>query len=324
MTETLGSRKYMKLKDQGLTEKCRVCSAPAVPHSNYGAVVCFSCRAFFRRGVQQKYQCRQMCTTDNSSCGELNIISRTYCKKCRYDKCLEVGMKPELVDATLKNRGKTANMLFKCFKCDFYAETNKEVKEHNKFQHLMLNKKDPLDPGSGVSGARNSQFDIKDPIHNSLTMSLLCRFCIHTFSDMQELKHHLLDHLAAGQVSRDDLLQCLYVCKECEYVSLHQDDLDLHRQLLHRQLLHGHHSSSDDSSLSLEESFPPDHATTTNQRPVSGSRVHSQPTTTQHLLFREQDQEETASFFNFKCALCEFKTNFEDNVKEHFYTQHNV
>merc|ERR1712106_14127 len=33
-----------------------------------------------------------------------NSITRTNCKRCRYARCLAVGMKPELVDATLKRK----------------------------------------------------------------------------------------------------------------------------------------------------------------------------------------------------------------------------
>ena len=32
------------------------------------------------------------------------LFCRKYCKKCRYKKCLDAGMKPELVDASLRNR----------------------------------------------------------------------------------------------------------------------------------------------------------------------------------------------------------------------------
>jgi len=34
------------------TEKCKVCDEPAAIHIHYGAVTCFSCRAFFRRSIQ--------------------------------------------------------------------------------------------------------------------------------------------------------------------------------------------------------------------------------------------------------------------------------
>ncbi len=45
------------------TEKCKVCYEPAAKHIHYGAVTCFSCRAFFRRSIQNQscdaYKCRK-------------------------------------------------------------------------------------------------------------------------------------------------------------------------------------------------------------------------------------------------------------------------
>lgn len=45
------------------TEKCKVCKEPAAKHIHYGAVTCFSCRAFFRRSIQNQtcdtYKCRK-------------------------------------------------------------------------------------------------------------------------------------------------------------------------------------------------------------------------------------------------------------------------
>ena len=37
-------------KDDNLTSTCNVCGSPAAAHLHYGAVSCYSCRAFFRRG----------------------------------------------------------------------------------------------------------------------------------------------------------------------------------------------------------------------------------------------------------------------------------
>ena len=33
-----------------MREQCKVCMSPAADHIHYGAICCFSCRAFFRRG----------------------------------------------------------------------------------------------------------------------------------------------------------------------------------------------------------------------------------------------------------------------------------
>ena len=74
------------------TEKCKVCKAPAAKHIHYGAITCFSCRAFFRRSVQtshiRSYVCRR----------EENCIiapdTRKSCQKCRFEACLKIGMQP--------------------------------------------------------------------------------------------------------------------------------------------------------------------------------------------------------------------------------------
>ena len=39
-----------KEKEESLSSACSVCGSPAAAHLHYGAVSCYSCRAFFRRG----------------------------------------------------------------------------------------------------------------------------------------------------------------------------------------------------------------------------------------------------------------------------------
>lgn len=77
------------------TEKCRVCYEPAARHIHYGAVTCFSCRAFFRRSIQNQsyeaYKCRKQEQCD------INLKSRKSCQKCRFTKCLDIGMKSSWV-----------------------------------------------------------------------------------------------------------------------------------------------------------------------------------------------------------------------------------
>jgi len=77
------------------TDKCKVCNEPAAKHVHYGAMTCFSCRAFFRRSIQNKtastYVCRRAKTC------EINLKTRKNCQFCRYSRCLAVGMKPTWV-----------------------------------------------------------------------------------------------------------------------------------------------------------------------------------------------------------------------------------
>lgn len=76
-------------------DKCKVCGEPAAKHIHYGAMSCFSCRAFFRRSIQNRtantYVCRR--TRD---C-QINLKTRKNCQFCRYERCLAVGMKPSWV-----------------------------------------------------------------------------------------------------------------------------------------------------------------------------------------------------------------------------------
>jgi hypothetical protein len=80
-----------------LDHGCKVCGAPASAYLHYGAIVCYSCRAFFRRAIRKHFVCR---VGDYSCIMEGTRSNR--CRGCRYQKCLQVGMKPEMVDAMLK------------------------------------------------------------------------------------------------------------------------------------------------------------------------------------------------------------------------------
>eukprot|EP00095_Tigriopus_kingsejongensis_P005278 snap_masked-scaffold464_size163657-processed-gene-0.15 protein:Tk05278 transcript:snap_masked-scaffold464_size163657-processed-gene-0.15-mRNA-1 annotation:"nuclear receptor subfamily 1 group i member 2-like" len=62
---------------------------------HYGALTCYSCRAFFRRSLQKTRKPEFKCF----KVGDCDITpkSRRKCQKCRFQKCLEVGMKIEMV-----------------------------------------------------------------------------------------------------------------------------------------------------------------------------------------------------------------------------------
>ena len=88
-----------KAREANLSAECLVCGGAAAAHQHYGAICCYSCRAFFRRGIMRNYSC----VRGDESC-QVNSITRTNCKKCRFERCLEVGMRPELVDASLRRK----------------------------------------------------------------------------------------------------------------------------------------------------------------------------------------------------------------------------
>jgi len=77
------------------TEKCKICHEQAAKHVHYGAMTCFSCRAFFRRSIQNKTAATYVCRR-NKEC-EINLKTRKNCQFCRYQKCIAVGMKPTWV-----------------------------------------------------------------------------------------------------------------------------------------------------------------------------------------------------------------------------------
>lgn len=72
---------------------CRVCGALAGKHIYYGARTCISCRGFFRRSVQSNHYKFFCCSANNGSGCLLTVKTRKNCKKCRFAKCLSVGMK---------------------------------------------------------------------------------------------------------------------------------------------------------------------------------------------------------------------------------------
>jgi len=77
------------------TDKCKICAEPAARHVHYGATTCFSCRAFFRRSLQNNTAAKYVCM--RQSVCEMNIKTRKNCQYCRYMKCLAVGMNPSYV-----------------------------------------------------------------------------------------------------------------------------------------------------------------------------------------------------------------------------------
>ena len=77
-----------------MEKDCSVCLIKNVKvGKHYGAVTCYSCRAFFRRSQDRKRPLR--CKLSNSC--EVGPDIGKSCPKCRYEKCLGVGMQPHLV-----------------------------------------------------------------------------------------------------------------------------------------------------------------------------------------------------------------------------------
>ena len=76
---------------------CAVCQEVSNNHhTHYGALVCYSCRAFFRRANQSNAKSSgYVCKYDNRC--DITSSNRKKCQKCRYERCVAVGMDPSLV-----------------------------------------------------------------------------------------------------------------------------------------------------------------------------------------------------------------------------------
>ena len=68
---------------------CAVCGDGASEHLHYGAICCFSCRAFFRRYADRE---KCVCVRGDSNC-VIDTNRRNDCMHCRLKKCYGIGMK---------------------------------------------------------------------------------------------------------------------------------------------------------------------------------------------------------------------------------------
>jgi hypothetical protein len=92
---------------------CPICKeGDAGRHKHYGGNACISCRAFFRRSVQNEAYKAFMCayvgtmdSTNNTSC-DINSKSWSSCRYCRFQNCLSSGLRISLVLTTNKKTGR--------------------------------------------------------------------------------------------------------------------------------------------------------------------------------------------------------------------------
>lgn len=86
-------------RDKYYLQVCFVCNESAKPGQehlrNYGGIVCYSCRAFWRRSHQNSRRPNFICKK-NQGC-IITVVVRRKCQKCRYERCLVAGMKPDAV-----------------------------------------------------------------------------------------------------------------------------------------------------------------------------------------------------------------------------------
>lgn len=91
-TTTLDYTSLTEMPDtkEGIEELCPVCG-DKVSGYHYGLLTCESCKGFFKRTVQNKKV--YTCVADRSC--QIDKTQRKRCPFCRFQKCLEVGMKLE-------------------------------------------------------------------------------------------------------------------------------------------------------------------------------------------------------------------------------------
>ncbi|XP_076342943.1 nuclear hormone receptor FTZ-F1-like isoform X2 [Tachypleus tridentatus] len=86
---------------EGLEELCPVCG-DKVSGYHYGLLTCESCKGFFKRTVQNKKV--YTCVADRNC--HIDKSQRKRCPYCRFQKCLDVGMKLEAVRADRMRGGR--------------------------------------------------------------------------------------------------------------------------------------------------------------------------------------------------------------------------
>uniref|UniRef100_A0A0K2TWN4 Vitamin D3 receptorlike [Metaseiulus occidentalis] n=1 Tax=Lepeophtheirus salmonis TaxID=72036 RepID=A0A0K2TWN4_LEPSM len=104
--------KKRKRRPEPMTDVCRICGDIAPPHNHYGAIACFSCRAFFGRtvhkGTQERFRCVRGNPDESGQC-MITKATRTHCQFCRYRGCLSAGMKPSYVTTAEERLQKKKN-----------------------------------------------------------------------------------------------------------------------------------------------------------------------------------------------------------------------
>ncbi|CAH2218720.1 nuclear receptor subfamily 1 group I member 2 [Pelobates cultripes] len=78
--------------DDGEPKICRACGDKATGY-HFNAMTCEGCKGFFRRAM--KRDLRLSCPFQNSCV--INKNNRRHCQACRLKKCLDIGMKRELI-----------------------------------------------------------------------------------------------------------------------------------------------------------------------------------------------------------------------------------
>ncbi|CAF1619620.1 unnamed protein product, partial [Didymodactylos carnosus] len=85
----MSSTSYPPFLQDFRSDPCQVCSEQSSGW-HCGAVTCEACKKFFLRSVNEEHL-KYKCIRDKRC--QVTRSTRTQCQYCRYQKCIEVGMK---------------------------------------------------------------------------------------------------------------------------------------------------------------------------------------------------------------------------------------
>ncbi|XP_043462939.1 nuclear hormone receptor FTZ-F1 isoform X1 [Leptopilina heterotoma] len=147
-----------------IEELCPVCG-DKVSGYHYGLLTCESCKGFFKRTVQNKkvYTC-----VAERSC-HIDKTQRKRCPFCRFQKCLEVGMKLEAVRADRMRGGR--NKFGPMYKRDRARKLQMMRQRQLALQTIRGSLGDPSNYPSAVTPFLHIKQEIQIPQVSSLTSS---------------------------------------------------------------------------------------------------------------------------------------------------------
>ncbi|XP_064631107.1 nuclear hormone receptor HR96-like isoform X2 [Lineus longissimus] len=97
-----GTKRKHRAKDDKI---CGVCGDKALGY-NFDAISCESCKAFFRRNALKNKISKCMFS---GTC-KLDINTRRFCSFCRLSKCLEIGMKKDMILGDTQKKARLEKM----------------------------------------------------------------------------------------------------------------------------------------------------------------------------------------------------------------------
>uniref|UniRef100_A0A8C6T9B0 Nuclear receptor subfamily 5 group A member 1 n=1 Tax=Neogobius melanostomus TaxID=47308 RepID=A0A8C6T9B0_9GOBI len=133
-----GDRPMMDYRHSASEELCPVCG-DRVSGYHYGLLTCESCKGFFKRTVQDKK--RYVCA-ETQTCW-IDKAQRKRCPFCRFQKCLEVGMRLEAVRADRMRGGR--NKFGPLYKLD---RTMKQQRRAQAEAHVHTDSSDLVSSGA--------------------------------------------------------------------------------------------------------------------------------------------------------------------------------